>query len=120
MARQPLTVQRIKSIEDTQTDGEGTTITYTAAHVDGFYVNNDGWTSVRLRSSGTPATVTVPHPGNVGGLAIADLVVTLAATDEQELLFLGPGFNQPDTYQFYVNFSAVTGVTVAAVSYRSN
>lgn len=119
MTRQALTVQRIKSIEDTQADGEGSTVTYAAAHVDGFYANNDGWTSVRLRTSGTPATVTVPHPGDVYGLAVADLVVEMAATDEQELPFLPPGFNQPDTYQFWINFSVVTGVTVAAVSYRS-
>lgn len=119
MARQALTVQRIKSIEDTQADGEGTTITYAAAHVDGFYANNDGQTSPRIRTSGTPTTVTVPHPGDVYGLAVADLVVTLGATDEQEIPFLPPGFNQPGTYQFWVNFSAVTGVTVAAVSYRS-
>lgn len=119
MARQELTVQQVKSIEDTQADGEGTTIAYTAAHADGFYANNDGWTSIRIRTSGTPATVTVPHPGDVYGLAVADLVVILAATDEQELPFLPPGFNQPGEYQFWINFSAVTGVTVAAVSYRS-
>lgn len=117
--RQDLTIQRIKPIEDTQADGEGTTVAFISAVADGFQVNNDGKTSVRLRTSGTPATATVPYPGDVYGLAVADLVVTLAATDEQELPFLPPGFNQPGAYQFWVNFSVVTGVTVAAVSYRS-
>ena len=119
MARQELTVQKIDDIATIQAAGAGTTITFAAAVADGFMFENDGYTSLRVQSSGTPAVVTVPHPGTRDGLAVEDLEITLAATDEQELPFLPPGFNQGSINKVYVDFSAVTGVTVAAVSYRS-
>lgn len=118
MAREKLAVQQIKSIADTQDDAAGSVVTFTVAIADGFYIENDGWTSLRVKTSGTVATVTIPHPGQADGLAVEDLVIILAATDQQELAFLPPGFNQPNTNQVWINFSAVTGVTVAAVSYR--
>lgn len=118
MARQDLTVQRLKSIETAQDDGAGSTITFTAAVADGFAFYNDGFTSIRIKTSGTGATVTVPHPGKASGLAVEDLSVTLGATDEQELPLLPPGFNQDDTFKAWLNFSSIVGVTVAAVSTR--
>lgn len=118
MARQELTVQRIDDVATIQAAGEGTTITFTAAAADGFMFENDGLTTLRVRSSGTPTVVTLPHPGTRDGLAVEDLEITLAATDEQELPFLPPGFNQEDGNLVWVNFSAVTGVTAAAVGYK--
>lgn len=118
MARQKLTVQQIKSLADAQEDGAGSVITFAAAIADGFYIENNGQTSLRVKTSGTITVVTVPHPGQTDGLDVEDLQITLAATDQQELAFLPPGFNQPNTNQVWLNFSVITGVTVAAVSYR--
>jgi hypothetical protein len=118
MARQKLTVQQIKSLADAQEDGAGSVIAFSAAIADGFYIENDGQTSIRVKTSGTITIVTIPHPGQADGLAVEDLEITLGATDQQELAFLPPGFNQPYTSQVWLNFSAITGVTVAAVSYR--
>ena len=118
MARTTLAVQSLKTVATAQADGTGLTPAFTAANADGHSVTNDGKTSVRIKTSGTGCTVTIPHGGTSDGLAVNDLSVTLTATDEQELPLLGPGFNQPDTQVFWINFSAVTGVTVAAISTR--
>lgn len=87
-----------------------------AANVDGhavtwretlfFYVANGGGSSI---------TATVPTPGTVDGLAIADLTVTVPAG--QNRLF-GPFpadyYRQSDS-TVHINFSGVTSVTFAAL-----
>jgi hypothetical protein len=90
----------------------------TATH--GNKLFNDGRTCLRVKNgSASPITVTIDTPGTVSGLAISDLVVTLAATgDANGLDFqdIGPfdaNFSQADGYVWAV-FSAVTDVLVGA------
>lgn len=81
---------------------------------------NDGKTLLRVKNgSEAPITVTINTPGSVDGQALEDLVVTVAATgDEDGLDFVDIGpftatFNQADGYVWAV-CSAVTGVLVGA------
>lgn len=95
-----------------------TLITPTATHGNKFL--NDGKTVLRVvNGSASPITVTIDTPGSVDGQAIADLVVTIAATGDGDGLddqFIGPfpkTFEQSDGYVWAV-FSAVTDVTAGA------
>lgn len=65
--------------------------------------------------SGASVNVTIPTPGTVDGLAIADRVVAVAAGADM-LIGLGRGdvYRQTDG-SVYVDYSAVTSVTVAVI-----
>lgn len=107
MARTALAVQDV-----TRT---GLNPAYSAANVDGHSVPNGGREVLHVKTSGTPCNVTIQTPGTVDGQAVADRVVALGATAER---LIGPFpadyYNQPTGDGVYVDFSAVTGVTVAA------
>ena len=92
---------------------------YTAANVDGHSVSNRGSQFVHVKNGGAASiNVTFVTPVTVGGRAVADDVVAIAAGAEK---LIGPlaeaVFNQQsgtDVGKVYVDFSAVTSVTVAA------
>ena len=90
----------------------------TATHGNKFI--NDGRTVLRVKNgSGAPITATIDNPAVVDGQAVADLVVSVAATgdgsglDYQDIGPFPPSFNQADGYVWAV-FSAVATVTVGA------
>lgn len=108
MARADLTVQQI----DRST---GIVPAYTAAQAPGSGSNafaNDGRTHIHIKNgSGSAMTATFQTPGSVNGLAIADLVVTVAAGAEKKVGPFEPGlFNQSDG-KVYVDWSLETSVT---------
>ncbi len=106
MARSALTVQSIVPA--------GLEATYEAANVAGNEFTNDGSMFLHVKNgSASPINVTIQTAGMVGGLAIADVVV--AVTNAEDRL-IGPF--RPDIYNrtdglVYVDYSAVTTVTVA-------
>lgn len=79
-----------------------------------FY--NDGRTFLHVKNgSGAPMTATFQTSGTVNGLAIADLVVTVANGSEKMVGPFEPGlFNQADG-KVYVDWSLETSVTAAAL-----
>jgi hypothetical protein len=95
--------------------------TYTAAAVAGNKFYNDGRTMLIVKNgSGAPITVTITTPNSADGNTIADKTFTVAATTGEKWWKGDPQFyNQPDgatdAGEVYVDYSAVTTVTVAAV-----
>mgnify|MGYP005823896815 CR=1 FL=1 len=90
---------------------------FSAAVADGHSVANDGHVFIEVKNaSGSAVTVTVQTPGMVDGLAIAELQVSVPATNGDKMIGpFPPGiYNQADG-TIYVDFSAVTSVTVAAL-----
>lgn len=74
---------------------------------------NDGMSFLYVKNgSGSPITVTVGTPGNVDGLAIADLTVSVPATTGERMIGpFPPGiYNQSDG-NVYVDYSSGTSVT---------
>ena len=109
MPRADLTTQQIER-------STGLTPAYTAAQAAASGSNafaNDGRTFIHIKNGGaSPITATFQTPGAVNGLAIADLVVTVANATEKVVGPFEPGlFNQSDG-KVYVDWSGVTSVTV--------
>jgi hypothetical protein len=113
MARTALATQQVAD--------EGTVITMTAANVDGHILDGGGDVLLKVTNgSGVSVNVTVQTPGTVDGLAVAEQIVAVAAGATKYI-----GRFQPSTYdrpvgaadegKVYVDFSAVTSVTVAAI-----
>jgi hypothetical protein len=108
MARSALTVQTISL--------SGVTPSYAAANVDGHEFTNDGKTFLQVKNtSGSPITVTLQTPATVDGVALADPTVSVPATTGDKMIgpFPTRAFNQSGGV-VYVDFSAVTNVTVSA------
>ena len=113
MSRTELTVTEIERT------GVDAAATLEAANADGEKFLNDGKTFLEvLNTNAATCTVTAVSTRTIDGLAVADLEV---AVEQNERLFIGPfprdTFNQPsgaDAGRVYVNFSAVTDVTIAA------
>jgi len=84
---------------------------------DTYLLKNDGKTVLRINNTGESATeVTVVTPNEAaGGLAIADRVVEVPAEEERIIGPFDPGVYNNADKQIAVKFSAVTGVTLAAV-----
>ena len=109
------------TIQDITRAGKAVTkplVVPTATHGNKFL--NDGKTFLRVvNGSAAPVTVTVDVPALVDGLAVADLVSTVAATGDAnglDDLLIGPfttNFQQSDGYVWAV-CSAVTDVTIGA------
>lgn len=108
MARTALTVLQVART--------GLTPAYTAGNVDGHSIVNDGRVCTHVKNgSGSSINVTVQTPGTVDGLAVSDLVVAVPAGQERMIGPFPPGvYNQADG-TVYVDLSAVTTVTLAAV-----
>lgn len=112
MARTALTVNEISRA------GIDSATTLAAANADGHYVLNGGDVFLEvLNENAADCTVTVVSTRTIDGLAVADLEVVV---EQNERMFIGPfpvqTFNQSSTNagSVWVNFSAVTDVTIAA------
>lgn len=93
----------------------GAAVTLEAANVDGNSVSLVTPKVLWVKNgSGSPINVTIPTPGTVGGLAIADQVVAVPAAGER-FIRLGRVHRQT-TGLAHVDYSAVTTVTVAALN----
>lgn len=90
---------------------------FEAANVDGnsFAVRPGRLLEVK-NTSAAAVNVTIPTPGTVDGLAIADRVVAVPATTGHVRIALGKGdvYRQTDGAAL-VDYAAVAGVTVAVV-----
>lgn len=109
MARTVLAAQQVSRA--------GLTPVFSAGNADGHFVPNDGRVILEVKNtSASPVNVTVQTPGTVDGNAIADLVVAVPATSGDKMIGPFPAsiYNQADG-SIYVDLSAATGVTVAAV-----
>lgn len=99
----------------------GAGLTYTAAAAAGNKFSNDGRTGLNVRNaSGSSITVTITTPGTIDGLAIADKTFTVPATTGDRWWKGDPAvYNQPDgatdAGEVYVDYSAVTSVTIAVM-----
>lgn len=81
---------------------------------------SNGKTALRVQNAGgAPITVTVETPVTVGGLAVSDLTVSVAATTGDVLIGpFGPEFLQPGTQDVFVSFSGTTSVKVDVVKFE--
>lgn len=92
----------------------GLTPNYSAANVDGHSIVNNGQVMMIVKNASAAAiNVTAQTPGIVDGLALPDKVVSVAAGGERHFRWDPGPYNQADG-TVYVDFSAVTSVTVAA------
>lgn len=96
----------------------GTVVTLEAANVAGnsVFLGVPGVKRllVVLNGSGGAITITMGTPGKVAGLDIADRTVVVAA-GAREYILLDDVLRRSDDYA-YVDYSAVTSVTVAVIS----
>lgn len=105
----------------TQTaDQDGGAVTFAAASVDGASIEQ-GATLLVKNDSGSTITVTVQTPETRAGLAVTDATGTVATGtigmfgNLPAATFVRPsGATDPD--RVWVDFSAVTSVTIAAVA----
>lgn len=109
MSRTALTVQQIDR------DTNGLAATHTApAVIDLSIPNNDGRMFLDVKNTGATLTVTVQTPGQVAGLAIAELVATIPQTTGDQMIgpFPPATFNQSDG-SVNVDISVSTTMTIA-------
>lgn len=104
-----------------QITAAGVVPVYSAANVDGHSFANDGNTILHVKNGGASSiNVTVQTPQQVAGLDVAENIVAVAAGAERMIGRLRPAtFNRPsgavDPNVVYVDFSAITSVTVAVL-----
>lgn len=109
MARTELTLQRISP--------DGLVATYDSAIADGHSFRWGQRHFIHVINGDTASkTITIQTPQTIGGLAVADKTVDVAAGAEE---FIGP-FLGRETYEqsdglVYVDYSATTSVTIAAL-----
>lgn len=106
MARTAITPQQVVST--------GLTVAYEPANVDGNSIAGASRRrdlTVKNGSAGS-INVTIPTPGTVDGLAIADRVIAVAAGAEVRIRTDGSAYRQSDG-SVHIDYSAVTSVTVA-------
>ena len=79
--------------------------------------NNDGRIYLHVKNSGTQKTLTAKTPGKVGGLDIADLVITIPASTGEIITptFAPSLFNDTDGAVHLDLAPDATGVTLAAI-----
>ena len=108
MARTSLTVQDIGL--------SGLTPSYSSANADGNSFANDGDVFLHVKNgSGSDITLTIQTPAKVDGVDIEEVTVTVTAGSEEMVgAFPTTTFNQSGGV-VYVDYSAVTTVTVAAI-----
>jgi hypothetical protein len=100
-----------------QVTSAGVSPTFEAANVLGNSVALAYGRCIRVKNaSGSAVTVTIPTPGTIDGLAITDRTINVPATTGDVMIALGKG----DAYRntdgtAYIDYSAVTSVTVAVV-----
>lgn len=94
---------------------EGAVFTPQAASANGNKVYNNGNTIVTITNGGSSSiTVTVKNPAKGNGQTADDITLSVAA-DGVATFSHNLGWNQLDGYVYY-DFSAVTDVTMLAVS----
>lgn len=88
--------------------------TFAAAPALGSQFRNSGRSILHVKNGGgVSIDVTIPTPGTVDGLALADQIVAVAAGAEKLISVRNrETYKQADGYT-YVDYSAVTSVTVA-------
>lgn len=88
-----------------------------AANADGYYMTNDGDKRTFLEvanGGGSPITLTIQSTATRDGLAVADKTVEIAAGQRVNVGPFKPSlYNRPDD-TIYIDFTAVTSVTIAA------
>lgn len=92
---------------------------YTAANVDGHSVVNDGNSYIEIINGAVAVVVTIVTPKLVDGLAVADQVVTVPATETRKIGPFPPGtYNQTstDAGSIHVDFDDISNVTIGAFS----
>ena len=95
----------------------GLTPCYSAATVDGFYVENDGHVILHIKNTGAQINATIVTPNNApGGYAQTDDTVVIPGTTGDQMIGPFPPhlFNDMQG-RLLVQFSGATGVTVAAL-----
>lgn len=103
------------AITAAQIDSDGVVAALTAANVDGHsVVHRENLFLCVLNGSGSPITVTVQTPKTVGGLAVADRAITVAAGASAYISLDNADLYRQSDGAVYVDFSAVTTVTVQA------
>ena len=107
MARTEITAQSI--------DRDGLASAFTAANADGHKLLNNGDQFIIVKNGGaSPINVTIQTPATIEGIAIAEVVIAVAASAEEMIGNFPPSiFNQTDG-MIYIDFSAVTDITVGA------
>src|SRR4051812_23213643 len=101
MPRTDLTVQQVSRIPLTPS--------YTAANGSGgnSIPNNDGQIMLIVKTVGTGCTLTIPTPGTVDGLAIADKSYVIGTNQERHIGPFPPNvYNQADN-GVYLDFDSV-------------
>jgi len=106
MARQALNPQQIVRA--------ALTPSYTAAHVDGFKMPNDGRAFIIVKTTDTGTVLTIQTPNTVDGLAIAERTVTIAFPAERVIGPFPPNDYNQASGEVYFDFSVLTNVTIAA------
>lgn len=90
----------------------------TAANTDGHQVvAQPGLVAIVRNGSGGSIDVTVPTPATVKGLAIADRLVPVPAGATRAVDLSGAEYLQADGL-VYINYSAITTVTVGVIVNR--
>ncbi len=107
MARTALTAAQI--------DTDGVVAALTAANADGHSIAYRDTLFLRVTNgSASSVTVTVQTPKTVGGLAVADRTVAVAAGATTYINLADADLYRQTDGAVYVDFSAVTTVTVQA------
>lgn len=104
------------TITAAQVDEDGVVASLTSANVDGHQIAHRETLFLRVTNgSGSSITVTVQTPKTVGGLALADRSITVGA-GATVYIALGNAdlYRRAEDGLIYVDFSAVTSVTVQA------
>jgi hypothetical protein len=106
MARGALTPQQIVR--------SGLSPAYTAGDaVNGHEFVNEGDVYLHVKNGGaSPINVTIPTPGTVDGLAIADLVVAVPAAEERKIGDIPTNVYNQTGGKVYVDLSASASVTL--------
>lgn len=110
MSRQILTLQRV--------DASGKVLDFSNFSVDGMSVMNNGAdTVVQIANDHTAAiSVTIEHPGEVDGNAVADKVVSIPAADTVTVKALSLNYVQASGY---VHFNAANGTDAGHLTIAS-
>jgi hypothetical protein len=103
------------AITPQQVTAAGLAPAYEPANVDGNSVGQRGHQALHVKNASAAAvTVTLPTPGQVSGLDIADRTVSVPAGGER-LISTSSGVLRHGDGTVQVNYSAVASVTVAVL-----
>lgn len=109
MARTLITVQEITTLD-------GISPTYQAFdQPNGMEFLYTGREIIHIKNTnGSGRTLTIPTPGTVDGLAIADKTISVPATTGDKMLPVKPSYVQTDG-KVYLDIDAGAGVTIGVI-----